>query len=221
MAFSGIVATQAMTHQIGMYPAILLGIFVGGVGGWINGVLIARAHLPPFIATLGTMGIARGLARFSDNPGSAHCFDDSGHLGTHFAGTYTLWPLHLRHRWKRRSTRLSDPPVGRYLIWIYTLAGFWYGVAGIILASRLCIGQPTVETGYEPDVITAWVVGGASLSGGEGQILSAMVGALITGVVRNGSNLLDVSAFWKQVLMSSIIIAAVFAERYRRQKHDF
>jgi len=119
------------------------------------------------------------------------------------------------------AARLSGTPVAPYLIRIYTLAGFWYGVAGIILESRLCIGQPTVETGYEPDVITAWVVGGASLSGGESQILSAMVGALITGVVRNGSNLLDVSAFWKQVLMSSIIIAAVFADRYRWQKDHF
>jgi len=244
MALSGIVATQAMTHHLGVYPAILLGILIGGLGGWVNGVLIAKGHLPPFIATLGTMGIARGLALIFTNGvpvfglpksfefwGGGHVFRVIPVPLVVLTVLAILGHILLAHTRFGRYTyaiggnteaaRLSGIPVGRSLIWIYTLAGFLYGIAGIILASRLSTGQPTAGTGYELDVITACVVGGASLSGGEGQILGAMVGALIMGVIRNGSNLLDISAFWQQVLMGSIIIVAVFADQYRRQNDHF
>ncbi len=241
LALSGIVATEAMIHHVGVYPAIFLGILVGGVGGWINGVLIAKGNIPPFIATLGTMGIARGLALIFTGGipvfGLPKSFEFWG--GGHVLGVVPvplivltilaiLGHILLQHTRFGRYTyaiggnmeaaRLSGIPVGRYLIGIYTLAGFLYGVAGIILASRLSTGQPTAGTGYELDVITACVVGGASLSGGEGKMVGAMIGALIMGIIRNGSNLLDISAFWQQVIMGSIIIAAVFADQYRRRK---
>ncbi len=240
LALSGIVATEAMVHHIGVYPAILLGILVGGVGGWINGILIAKGNIPPFIATLGTMGIARGLALIITGGipvfGLPKSFEFWG--GGHVLGVVPV-PLvvltvlailgHIVLQYTRfgrytyaiggnmEAARLSGIPVGRYLIAIYTLAGFLYGIAGIILASRLSTGQPTAGTGYELDVITACVVGGASLSGGEGKMLGAMIGALIMGIIRNGSNLLDISAFWQQVIMGSIIIAAVFADQYRKR----
>ncbi len=241
LALSGIVATEAMIHHVGMVPAMLLGILVGGIGGWLNGVLIAKGNIPPFIATLGTMGIARGLALIFTGGipvfGLPKAFEFWG--GGHILHVVpvplvvllvlaVLGHILLQHTRFGRYTyaiggnmeaaRLSGIPVARYLIGIYTLAGFLYGVAGIILASRLSTGQPTAGTGYELDVITACVVGGASLSGGEGKMLGAMIGALIMGIIRNGSNLLDISAFWQQVIMGTIIIAAVFADQYRRQK---
>ena len=90
--------------------------------------------------------------------------------------------------------------------------------AGIILASRLNTGQPTAGTGYELDVIAACVIGGASLSGGQGTILGAIIGALIMGVLRNGCNLLDISAFWQQIAIGTIIIMAVLSDQYRKFK---
>ena len=98
------------------------------------------------------------------------------------------------------------------------LAGFLYGFAGIILASRLSTGQPTAGTGYELDVIAACVIGGASLSGGIGTIWGAILGALLIGVLRNGCNLLDISAFWQQVAIGAIIVVAVFIDQYQKKR---
>ena len=101
---------------------------------------------------------------------------------------------------------------------IYAMNGLLCGFAGIIMASRLSTGQPTAGTAYELDVIAACVIGGASLSGGQGTIVGAMIGALIMGVLRNGCNLLDISAFWQQIAIGTIIIVAVFSDQYRKHK---
>jgi ribose transport system permease protein len=116
------------------------------------------------------------------------------------------------------AARLSGIHVPRTLLKIYAFNGLLCGFAGIILASRLSTGQPTAGTAYELDVIAACVIGGASLSGGEGTILGAMIGALIMGVLRNGCNLLNISAFWQQIAIGAIIIIAVFADQYRKHK---
>jgi ribose transport system permease protein len=116
------------------------------------------------------------------------------------------------------AARLAGVSVEWHTIKIYTLAGLLNGIAGIMLASRLSTGQPTAGTGYELDVIAACVIGGASLTGGRGTILGAIVGAITIGVLRNGCNLLDISAFWQQVAIGSIIVIAVFIDQYQKRK---
>jgi len=116
------------------------------------------------------------------------------------------------------AARLSGIRTTRNLVYIYLLGGFLYGAAGIILTSRLSTGQPTSGTGYELDVIAACVIGGASLSGGSGTIWGALLGALLIGVLRNGSNLLDISAFWQQVAIGTIIVIAVFIDQYHKKR---
>jgi ribose transport system permease protein len=118
----------------------------------------------------------------------------------------------------RVAAQLSGINVKKNLIKIYATNGLLCGFAGIVLASRLSTGQPTAGTGYELDVIAACVIGGASLSGGEGTVIGAIIGALIMGVLRNGSNLLNISAFWQQIAIGAIIITAVFIDQYRRHK---
>jgi ribose transport system permease protein len=118
----------------------------------------------------------------------------------------------------QEAARLAGVPVARDTQTLYTLCGATAGLAGLILASRLNSGQPTAGAGYELDVIAACVIGGASLSGGEGTVGGALIGALIMGVLRNSCNLLDISAFWQQVAIGAIIIVAVFIDQTRRAR---
>jgi ribose transport system permease protein len=113
---------------------------------------------------------------------------------------------------------LSGISVKGVLVAVYTAAGFFSGLAGVILASRLSTGQPTAGTGYELDVIAACVIGGASLTGGRGGILGAVVGALLIGILRNGCNLLDISAFWQQFAIGAIIVIAVLSDQLRQRR---
>ncbi len=241
LALSGIITTMLSTSGIPMALAIPSGLAGGTFCGLVSGALIARGHLPPFIATLGMMGIARGLALLLT--GGVPIFGLSQRFGILGGGRlFGMVPLPVlvtialailghfvltRMRFGRHifaigsnamAAKLSGILVDRTLIQIYALNGFLCGIAGIILASRLSTGQPTAGTGYELDVIAACVIGGASLSGGQGTILGAMVGALIMGVLRNGCNLLNISAFWQQIAIGVIIIAAVLADQVRKHR---
>ena len=118
------------------------------------------------------------------------------------------------------AARLAGVAVNRSKQILYVFCGALSGLAGLILASRLNSGQPTAGTGYELDVIAACVIGGASLSGGTGTVGGALIGALIMGVLRNGCNLLDISAFWQQVAIGAIIIVAVFIDQTRRARES-
>lgn len=241
LALSGIATTMLMATGIPIFPAIIAGLVAGALTGLVSGVLIAKGHLPPFIATLGMMGIARGLALLLTGGvpifGLPPSFNFLG--GGRFFGVIPVPVIitvvlaiigHIlltRFRFGRyvfaigsntNAAKLSGINVPRTLVIIYAINGLLCGFAGIIMASRLSTGQPTAGTSYELDVIAACVIGGASLSGGEGTILGAIIGALIMGVLRNGCNLLDVSAFWQQIAIGSIIIIAVFSDQYRKHK---
>jgi ribose transport system permease protein len=241
MALAGIGTTLVLSMGVGLFPAILVGLFIGLVCGAFSGSLIAYGHIPPFIATLGMMGIARGAALLIT--GGKPIFKLPEHFSIlgggrimEFIPLPVIFTLILavighfiltRFRFGRyiyaigsneTAARLSGVSVPVNLIKIYALNGLLCGFAGIILASRLTTGQPTAGTGYELDVIAACVIGGASLSGGEGTILGAMIGALIMGMLRNGCNLLDISAFWQQIAIGAIIIIAVFSDQYRKHK---
>lgn len=241
MALSGIVTTMMLSSGIGMIPAILVGLLLGTILGMLSGSLIAHGHLPPFIATLGIMGIARGAALLLTGGVPVFGLPPAfGYLGGgrwfnllpvpvlltivlalagHFILTRLAFGRHIFAIGSNESgARLSGVDVPRMLLKIYAVNGLLCAVAGIVLASRLSSGQPTAGTGYELDVIAACVIGGASLTGGEGTILGAMIGAMIMGVLRNGCNLLNISPFWQQIAIGTIIIVAVFSDQYRKHK---
>lgn len=243
LALSGVVTTSFMAAGYPMAVAIPAGMAVGLLCGTVNGLLISKGRIPPFITTLGMMGIARGVAlivsggigiQLIDVPAVFAWLGGGRVLGivpVQVLITVVLAVLGfmlLRYTRLGRYTyaigsnveavRLSGVSVSRYITWIYAISGLLCGLAGVILSSRLRSGQPTAGTGWELDVIAACVIGGASLSGGEGTILGALIGALIMGVLRNGCNLLDISAFWQQVAIGAVIVIAVFIDQYRHRR---
>ncbi|MGI5122362.1 substrate-binding domain-containing protein [Marinactinospora thermotolerans] len=223
-----------------MWLAVLIGLAAGALAGLASGLLITIGRVPPFIATLAMLSVARGLALVISG-GKPITLD--GWLGEFGAGTlfgFLPYPVLvmlliglvtafvLRRTYSGRAmyaiggnaeaARLSGIKVGRQQLVIYALSGLFAAVAGILLASRLSSAQPEAGTGYELDAIAAVVIGGASLSGGVGSAMGTFVGALILGVLRNGLNLLNVSAFWQQVIIGVVIAIAVLSDTLRRRR---
>ncbi len=241
MALAGVVTTMLIADGTNMVLAAMAGIVVGSGCGLLNGFLTAVGKLPPFISTLGMMGIARGVTLIITKGvpifglpadfavlGNGRlfgvlpipvlitiCLGIIAHLALNVTpfGRYTFA---IGSNFE--AARLSGIRTTRLIVAIYLLGGFLCSIAGIILASRLSTGQPTAGTGNELDVIAACVIGGASLSGGVGTVWGAILGALLIGVLRNGCNLLDISAFWQQVAIGTIIIVAVFIDQYQKTK---
>jgi ribose transport system permease protein len=243
LALSGVVCTSLLAKGFPVITSVTAGIGVGVFCGMVNGILISRGRIPPFIATLGMMGMARGAALIISGGAGIQLLklpESFTYLGGGRLWNVVPFPVVLtvilalagfvilkytrmgRYTYaigsNAEAVRLSGVNISRYLTMIYTFCGLLCGLAGVILASRLRSGQPTAGTGWELDVIAACVIGGASLSGGEGTILGAIIGALIMGVLRNGCNLLDISAFWQQVAIGAIIVAAVFIDQYRHKR---
>jgi ribose transport system permease protein len=242
LGLAGVVACMALRAGHPFVVAVLAALLAGILFGLLNGFFVTRGKLPPFIATLGTMGIARGMALIITDgvpifglPASFATLGGGRLLQlipipvvitavaaviTHFMLAHTLLGRHAYAiGGNAEAARLAGVPVARVKLILYTFCGMTCGLAGLILSSRLNSGQPTAGTGYELDVIAACVIGGASLSGGEGAIGGALIGALIMGVLRNGCNLLDISAFWQQVAIGAIIIVAVFIDQTRRNRN--
>ncbi len=216
--------------------AILAGCLVGAVAGLINGTLVAKTHIPPFIATLGMYTAARGAAMLytSGRPLSS-LTDEYNVIGQgDFFGvpvpililvTMAVFThiLYSRTRFGKyiyaiggneQAARVSGINVNRYKILIYTYAGFLAGVAGLVVSSRIGSGQPGLGVGYELDAIAAAVIGGTSLSaGGIGTIPGTIIGALIIGVLNNTLDLINVSAYWQQIIKGAIIVGAVVLDQ--------
>ncbi|TCL76284.1 monosaccharide ABC transporter membrane protein (CUT2 family) [Hydrogenispora ethanolica] len=241
LALGGVISSVLLVKGVPEPLCILAGVLASASCGFVNGFLISKGKLPPFIATLGMMGVARGLALVISDGGVIFGFPKSFSwwgMGTIFgrlpvpiflmAIVAFIGYLVLRYtRFGRLSyaigsnmeaTRLSGIQVDNYLMGYYTLSGLLAGFAGVVLSSRLNTGQPTAGSGYELDVIAACVMGGVSLRGGVGTVLGAIIGGLIMGLLRNGSNLLNISAFWQQVLVGVVIIGAVFWDQYRQRR---
>ncbi|EKF37213.1 ribose ABC transporter permease RbsC [Bacillus xiamenensis] len=223
----------------GMDPilAIIVGCIIGAILGMVNGLLITKGKMAPFIATLATMTIFRGLTLvYTDgNPitglGSNYAFQLFGRgyfLGIPVPAITTLltfivlWVLLHKTPFGRRTyaiggnekaALISGIKVPRVKIMIYSLAGFMSALAGAILTSRLNSAQPTAGTSYELDAIAAVVLGGTSLSGGRGRIVGTLIGVLIIGVLNNGMNLLGVSSFYQSVVKGIVILIAVLLDR--------
>ena len=242
LALSGIALGSALQAGAAVPVAIALALAVGLGCGLVNGVLVTFGRLPPFIATLGMMSVARGAALMLAEGRPISGFDDGFRvLATGrvlmmpapviIAGLiYAVAHFVLGHTVFGRATyaiggneeaaRLSGVHVRYHKTAIYGVAGLMSAAAAVILTARLNSAQPTAGTMYELDAIAATVIGGTSLLGGEGTIMGALIGALIMGVLRNGLNLLNVSSFFQQVVIGVVIIGAVLVDmslkRHRR-----
>ncbi|MFF0569481.1 substrate-binding domain-containing protein [Streptomyces sp. NPDC004041] len=233
-----VLAWSATSAGVPVVLAVVLAIATGIACGFVNGALISYGKLPPFIATLAMLSIARGLSLVISQ-GSPIAFPDSvSRLGDTLGGWLPVpvlvmiamglvTALILGRTFIGRSmyaiggneeaARLSGLRVKRQKIVIYALSGLFAAVAGIVLASRLVSAQPQAAQGYELDAIAAVVIGGASLAGGVGKASGTLIGALILAVLRNGLNLLSVSAFWQQVVIGVVIALAVLLDTLRRK----
>ncbi|WP_103503178.1 MULTISPECIES: substrate-binding domain-containing protein [Streptomyces] len=231
-------AWMAANDGVPVWLAVLLAIAVGLACGLVNGVLISYGKLPPFIATLAMLSIGRGLSLVISQ-GSPIAFPESvSFLGDTLggwlpvpllvmAGMGLVTAVILARTYIGRSmyaiggneeaARLSGLRVNRQKLAIYALSGLFAAVAGIVLASRLSSAQPQAAQGYELDAIAAVVIGGASLAGGVGKASGTLIGALILAVLRNGLNLMSVSAFWQQVVIGVVIALAVLLDTLRRR----
>nr|WP_203643310.1 substrate-binding domain-containing protein [Streptomyces sp. SID14478] len=238
-ALSATVLAWSATNQgVPVVLAVVLAVATGIVAGLLNGFLVAYGKLPPFIATLAMLSVARGLALVISD-GSPIPFPDSvSHLGDTLGGWLPVPVLVMvvmgliaavvlgrtyigRSMYaiggNEEAARLSGLRVKKQKLVIYALSGLFAAAAGIVLASRLSSAQPQAADGYELDAIAAVVIGGASLAGGTGKASGTLIGALILAVLRNGLNLLSVSAFWQQVVIGVVIALAVLLDTLRRK----
>ena len=233
-----VLAWSATSHGVPVFLAVVLSVATGIAAGLVNGFLIAYGKLPPFIATLAMLSVARGLSLVISE-GSPIPFPDSvSHLGDTLGGwlpvpvlvmivmgliaAFVLGRTYIGRSMyaiggNEEAARLSGLRVKKQKLAIYAFSGLFAAVAGIVLASRLSSAQPQAADGYEVDAIAAVVIGGASLAGGTGKASGTLVGALILAVLRNGLNLLNVSAFWQQVVIGVVIALAVLLDTLRRR----
>jgi ribose transport system permease protein len=241
-ALSGMVAGVAFGNiGLPMPLAVLLALVAGAVAGLCNGLLIVVGKVPPFVATLAMLSVARGLTLvLSDGQpvsGFPNSFRALGNLNLFglipavviiVVVLYAAGSFYMRYRPTGREiysiggseevARLSGVNVNRIKLQVYTMAGTLAGLGGLVLTARLNSAQPTAGSGLELDVIAAVVIGGTSLSGGVGTVVGTLIGALIIGVLRNGLNLLDVSAFWQQVVIGVVIAVAVMVDTIGRRR---
>ncbi|MEU5110433.1 substrate-binding domain-containing protein [Streptomyces longwoodensis] len=233
-----VLAWSATSHGVPVVLAVVLALATGIVCGLVNGFLIAYGKLPPFIATLAMLSVGRGLSLVISE-GSPIAFPDSvSHLGDTLGGwlpvpvlvmvvmgliaAFVLGRTYIGRSMyaiggNEEAARLSGLRVKKQKLAIYALSGVFAAAAGIVLAARLSSAQPQAADGYELDAIAAVVIGGASLAGGTGKASGTLIGALILAVLRNGLNLLSVSAFWQQVVIGVVIALAVLLDTVRRK----
>lgn len=243
MAFAGICGTMLLQAGVPLLPSIFGAMMAGVAWGLINSLLITLLKVSPFIATLGTMGAARGLTLVITNgmpvvrlPDQFGFLGDGSVLRVVPVPLVILVSLALLTGFILKYTRLgryayaigsnveaaryAGIPIRFYLVAVYCFCGALTGLAGMIESSRLMTGQPTAGQGYELSVIAAVVIGGASLSGGEGTVTGTVAGAFLMGLISNGSNLLGVSPFWQQVLIGVVIVLAVAGDEFRKRRRQ-
>ena len=214
---------------------ILLGVLAGGLAGLVNGALIARTMIPPFIATLGMMVTARGLARwYTDGQPVSLLSDEFTWFGSGYIPVVVFIVVaaifHIALKYTRygkftyaiganmNAARVSGINVNRHLVIVYSIAGLLSGLAGVLTAARAASGQAGMGMAYELDAIAAAVIGGTSLAGGVGRITGTVIGVIILGVMTSGFTFLGIDAYVQDVVKGAIIVAAVVADQYRQKK---
>ena len=219
---------------------MLAACLVGALVGLINGTLVAKTRIPPFIATLGTYTAIRGLAllytggRPISDLTDAYNFIGQGDVFglpvpiiilvvmatvTHILYAHTKFGKYIYAiGGNEQAARVSGIDSSRYKMLIYVYASFLAGLAGLVVSSRIGSGQPGLGVGYELDAIAAAVIGGTSLSaGGIGTVAGTIVGALIIGVLNNTLDLMNVSAYWQQIIKGCIIVGAVIIDQLKHR----
>jgi len=233
-----------------VWLGVLGGLLTGSLAGFINGVVISKLKIPPFIATLGMLNVAKGLSLviselhpiyFNDTP-----IYNQLAMGTlldlsfispnlKIPNAVVFYALAAVLAWliltktvlgrytfaigsNEEATRLSGVNVDAWKISVYTLCGLFAGLAGFVISARLNSAQPALGAGYELDAIAATVIGGTSLSGGEGTILGTVIGAFIISTLTNGLRIMGVPQEWQLVVTGVIVITAVFADMLRKRR---
>jgi inositol transport system permease protein len=213
---------------------VVAGLAVGAAAGLLNGTLVAWTSIPPFIATLGVMVTARGIAKWYTRGQPVSMLTDGyADIGSGavpvmiFLGTALVFHFALRYtRYGKftyaiganpQAARVSGINVARHLIVVYTIAGTLSGLAGIVTSARAVSGQAGMGMMYELDAIAAAVIGGASLSGGIGRITGTVIGTMILGVVTSGFTFLRIDAYYQEIVKGAIIVVAVIADQYRQK----
>jgi ribose transport system permease protein len=241
IALTGVIAALALSAGWSPALAVLAAILAGGIVGFTNGAMITALRVVPFIVTLGMLGIARGVAKWLAHEQTVNVpatwVNDL--LVTFPRPSWLLLPLGVwlalalaaltafvlrRTVFGRRvfalgsneaAARACGIDTGRLKIVTYTAAGLLFGVAGVMQMSRLRQGDPTVANGAELDIIAAVVIGGGSLSGGEGSILGSLIGALIMAFLRNGCQQMGWPNYIQEIIIGAIIVLAVALDRLR------
>ena len=235
VALSGVVcALNAQPGEHALWVPIVLGVLTGGACGLVNGLLVTRGGIAPFIVTLGMMTIARGLALIlsggkpvanmspaltalagdlGDVPIPLICFALVTAGAGLFLGRYRLGRHLYAVGGNEQAARAAGISVPRIKLFAYGLCGLLTGLAGVVLAARITTGQPNAGQAYELDAIAAVVIGGTSLSGGVGGVVGTLLGVLLIGIINNGLDLLSVSSYYQAVIKGLIIVGAVWLDR--------
>lgn len=247
VGFSAMVAASLAQNEgyaRAVYPSLtglpfivplIAGVTVGLVAGVINGTLIAKTKIPPFIATLGMMVTARGLAKwYTRGQPISLLSDDYAMIGTgivpvviflvvaiifHVMLTYTRYgKFTYAIGANTQAANVSGINIGAHLVKVYAFAGLLAGLAGVVTSARVISGQPGMGVMYELDAIAATVIGGTSLNGGVGRITGTVIGTIILGVVTSGFTFLKIDAYYQEIVKGGIIVAAVVADVHRQKK---
>lgn len=243
IAFTSVVGALLIQHGWNPASTALALVGTGAAIGLLNGTAIAGLRMTPFIITLGTLGVARGSAKWlADNQTvnydasaingwmtTPNPFDKTLPAGVWVALVLAVLTTVLlrgtvfgRHIFalgsNETAARFSGVPATRLKILVYTVAGAFFGLAGLFQLSRLRQGDPTVAVGLELDIIAAVIIGGASLNGGVGTVLGSMIGALIMSVLRNGSQQMGWPTYFQEIIIGLVIIVAVFLDRVRQTR---
>lgn len=241
IALSGCVAAGCVVNM-GLPEAVgfLIAILIGAVVGMFNGVVICKTNIPPFIVTLASMNITKGIALVYTQGAPIRCMTDAfkfpgaGYVGPVPTPVILMLIIFLiavtlvnrthfgRHIYavggNAQAAKFSGINVQKVKFLVYTFTGVMAGIAGVVIASRLYSGQPRSGEGAEMDAIAAVVVGGTSMSGGSGRLGGTLIGVLIIGVLNNGLNLMGVDSNWQYIVKGFVILLAVYVDFIRNRK---
>lgn len=242
MALAGLISALCLHHGFPEPLAVIAGILTGGLVGWVNGTMVGRVRLPPFIVTLGTMSITRGIAfgltggwpvrnlpqgfralgqydlqiGFMSLPLPVIFMLGLAFLTSLLMGKTVLGSYIYTLASSERALLVSGVNVMQIKALVYTLCGALTAIGGVLMTARLGVAAPTAALGYELDIIAAAVIGGTSLSGGEGSILGVLLGAAVMQMLRTGLVLLGFSAYWQTAALGTMILAFILLDHWRR-----